>query len=423
MPRCSAAGGRPGGPLPTHDAAVQQSSRRTGARHDVRIVTVGAVAYALTAPGQTAVVSVFVDPMVAELGIGREAVAAAYLVGTLAGAAGMPLVGRALDRFGARAVLLATAVLFGAVLMGLAAVGEIVGLTAAFVGIRFAGQGALTLTATTVVAYHVTHRLGTAMGVVSAAGTAGISLAPLLLERVVTLHGPAVGWFVQGVAVWVVLIPLALLGLPRRSPRPTRSDRAATDGTALATILRSPPFWVLTGGVGVLSLAVTALTFHQIDVLGERGLTSVQAAATFLPQTVAGLAATLLVGVVLDRIPAKPVMLGSMVMLIVALVSAGYLRAGWGAVGYGLAVGVAGNAFRTVEAAVLPRWFGTAQIGAARGVVHAVAVAASALGPLLLAVGRTWSDSYRPVLFGLCVLPAALAVVIIVVREPRQTLT
>lgn len=365
-------------------------------------------------------VSVFVDPMVAELGISRETVAAAYLVGTLLGAAGMPLVGRALDRFGARAVLLVTAALFGAVLVGLAAAGEVVGLTAGFVGIRFAGQGALTLTATTVVAYHVTHRLGAAVGVVSAVGTAGISLTPLLMERVVSAHGPGTGWFVQGLAVWLVLIPLALVGLPRRPPRAHHAGQPVPDGAALRTILRAPAFWALTAGVGVLSLVVTALTFHQIDVLGERGLTAAEAAATFLPQTVAGLAATLLVGVALDRAPAKPVMIGSMIMLVVALISAGHLRPGWGAIGYGLAVGVAGNAFRTVEAAVLPRWFGTAQVGAARGVVHAVAVASSALGPFLLAVGRASSESYRPVLLGLCILPLVLTVVIFVVREPRN---
>ncbi len=170
--------------------------------------------------------------------------------------------------------------------------------------------------------------------------------------------------------------------------------------------------------MGVLSLVVTALTFHQIDLLGERGLSSAQAAATFLPQTVAGLVATLGVGVLLDRIPVKPVMVGSMLALVVALLAAGYLEPGWGAIGYGLALGVAGNAFRTVEAAVLPRWFGTARLGAARGVVHAVAVVASALGPLVLALGRAGADSYRPVLLALTPLPLLLTVVLVVVREP-----
>lgn len=79
---------------------------------------------------------------------------------------------------------------------------------------------------------------------------------------------------------------------------------------------------------------------------------------------------------------------------------------------------MAGNAFRTVEAAALPRWFGTARLGAARGIVHAVAVGASALGPLALALGRTAADSYRPALVAFIVLPVVLGVAIAIVREP-----
>lgn len=407
-------------PVPAEEHLLPASTtpdRSRTSRRDVRVTAVGAVAYAMTAPGQTAVVSVFVDPTVAGLGLSREAVSSAYLVGTLVGAAGMPLVGRALDRFGARAVLLATAGLFGAVLLGLAAAGELVGLTAGFVGIRFAGQGALTLTATTLVAYHVTERLGTAVGIVSAVGTAGISLAPLLLERVVAGHGTATGWAVQGLAVWAVVVPLALFGLPRRPRRRARpgADRGGAD---LRTVLRTPAFWVLISGVAVLSLVVTGLTFHQIDLLGERGLSSAQAAAVFLPQTLTGLLATLGTGLLVDRTSTRPVMVGSLLLLVVALLAAGHLGPGWGAFGYGLALGVAGNVFRTVEAAVLPRWFGTARLGAVRGIVHAVAVGASALGPLVLALGRAGADSYRPVLLALTALPLVLAVAVAVVREP-----
>jgi hypothetical protein len=57
-------------------------------------------------------------------------------------------------------------------------------------------------------------------------------------------------------------------------------------------------------------------------------------------------------------------------------------------------------------------------LGAARGVVHAVAVGASALGPLVLALGRAGADSYRPVLLALTPLPFLLIVVLAVVREP-----
>jgi MFS family permease len=389
---------------------------------DARVTTAGALIYVLTAPGQTATVSVLIGPLVAELGVSRTLISTAYLIGTLAGSAALPLVGRAMDRRGARPVLLVVGAVFGAVLVALSTVSGLVGLTAGFVGIRFAGQGALTLVATTLVAYHVQRRLGTAIGIVTAVGSAGISLVPIGLEALVAAHGFRTAWLVQGLVVWAVVLPIALFGVPRR--RRNEHDAvpavdAPPPGSAREA-MRVPMFWVLSGGIGVLSLVGTALTFHQVDVLGERGLTSAEAAATFLPQTVAGLACTLLIGMLLDRMSPRPVMVGSMVLLIVTLVAGGYLAPGWGAVFYGVALGAAGNSFRTVEAAALPRYFGTASIGEIRGIVHTVAVVASAVGPVLLALGHQFVGSYRPLLLALTVLPLGLLAGIALVREPRD---
>jgi MFS family permease len=394
---------------------------------DARVTTAGALALCLSAPGQTAAVSVFVDPMAAELGVSRTAVSTAYLIGTLAGAAALPLIGRAMDRRGARPVLLVIGAVFGAVLVGLSAVSGLVGLTAGFVGIRFAGQGALSLVATTLVAYHVQRRLGTAMGIVTAVGSAGISLVPIGLEALIAEHGFRTAWLVQGVAVWVLIVPIALVGVPRRSGVPAPAARPASrerrkaerPAGAVRQVVRVPMFWVLTGGVGVLALVGTALTFHQVDVLGERGLTPAEAAATFLPQTVSGLASTLLIGVLLDRVSPRPVMVGSMLLLVAALVTGGVLVPGWGAVLYGVALGVANNAFRTVEAAALPRYFGTETIGEIRGIVHMVTVAASAVGPVLLALGHAAVGTYRPLLLALTVLPLGLIAGVLLVREPE----
>ncbi len=394
---------------------------------DARVTSAGALIYVLTAPGQTAAVSVFIGPLVAELGVSRTLISTAYLIGTIAGSAALPLVGRAMDRRGARPVLLVIGAVFGAVLVALSTVSGLVGLTAGFVGIRFAGQGALTLVATTLVAYHVQRRLGTAIGIVTAVGSAGISLVPIALEALVAEHGFRTAWLVQGVVVWALILPIALLGVPRRhrrsGPDGVASAKAGPSGHPAGSaraVLRVPMFWVLSGGIGVLSLVGTALIFHQVDVLGERGLTPAEAAATFLPQTLAGLCSTLLIGLLLDRVSPRPVMIGSMLLLSATLVAGGYIGPGWGAVFYGVALGAAGNSFRTVEAAALPRYFGTDSIGEIRGIVHTVAVAASAVGPVLLAVGHQVVGSYRPLLLALTVLPLGLLVGIVLVREPRD---
>ncbi|MBP2371893.1 cyanate permease [Pseudonocardia parietis] len=265
----------------------------------------------------------------------------------------------------------------------------------------------------------MTERLGSVIGWVTALGSAGISLIPLLLERIVAAEGVRTAWAVQGVAVWVVVVPLALWGLPRRPVVAVSEPQGGTSQHAsLGPVLREPMFWVITAGVGVLALVSTALTFHQVDVLGERGLSPAAAAATFLPQTIAGMAATLAAGRLLDRSSPRPVMLGSMAAMAGALALGGYLVPGWQAVLYGGLLGVAGNTFRTVEAAALPRYFGTARIGAVRGLVHAVTVGGSAIGPVLLALGHDIAHTYRPLLLALIVLPAALAVTVLVVREP-----
>ncbi|MDE0290785.1 MAG: MFS transporter, partial [bacterium] len=67
----------------------------------------------MTGPGQTIGVSVSIDPLIAELGLSRSQVSAAYLVGTLAGAMLLLPVGGWIDRAGARHAMKWIGVAFG----------------------------------------------------------------------------------------------------------------------------------------------------------------------------------------------------------------------------------------------------------------------------------------------------------------------
>ncbi len=393
-----------------------------------RVVTASSLVLALTAPGQTAAISAFVDPLVHGLHISRTGISAAYLAGTLAGAAAMPLFGRGIDRFGARRLMALIALGFGAVLIGLSAVSGIAGLTAGFAGIRMLGQGALNLTATTAVAVYIERRRGLAQGITAAIGTAGISLAPVVLESLVARHGFRTVWLAEGLIIWASVIPLALLGLPRHpqpGPPPARCPAVPARPRTLppadwtrSQAMRTAMFWVIASGVAVVALLGTALTFNQISLLGERGLTPAQAAANFIPQMAAGLAATLATGYLADRVPDRVLIIASLAILTGPLTAAGYVSPGWSAIGYGMAIGVAGNSFRIIEATAFPSCFGLTHIGAIRGVVHTLTVAGSAFGPLLLSLGHSWAGSYRPVLLALTVLPLAAIVFAAVARTP-----
>jgi hypothetical protein len=140
-----------------------------------------------------------------------------------------------------------------------------------------------------------------------------------------------------------------------------------------AQAVRTGSFWVLSAAVATVGLFGTAVGFHQIDLLGERGLSPAEAAANFLPQTVAGIVATLAAGALVDRCPPRLMLIASMTILASALVGANAIRPGWTALVFGLAIGASNSAIRTIEAALAPRLFGTRHLGSIRGLLTAIA--------------------------------------------------
>jgi MFS family permease len=396
-----------------------------------RVVALSAVALGMTGPGQTAGVSVFVDPMMGALELTRSQVSTAYLIGTLTGAVAMPRVGRLIDDRGARIAMGIVGGVFGVVLAAMAGVVGLVTLVLGFTGIRAFGQGGLSLVATTAVAPWFARRRGLAIGVTAAVGSALLSLVPILSAYVIDQIGWRRAWLTLAVLVWAIVLPIALRGLIDRpgdvgqqvdgdplpsdgAPRPTLDLAELTRAAAL----REPMFWAVAAAVAATGMIGTGLAFHQIDLLGEQGLSPVQAAANFLPQTGAALTATLLVGSMVDRFAPRWVLAASMALLATAMIAVPFVSPGVTAALYGMAVGAAGSSVRALEAAAFPKLFGIRHLGSIRGVVTAISVASTAFGPLALSLGRDLTGSYVQVLLALLVVPVAVGAFGIVAPAP-----
>ncbi len=393
------------------------------------IVVYSTIALAATGPGQTVGVSLFVDPLIDELGLTRSSVSTAYLIGTLGGAVALPWIGRALDRFGVRRTMVVVGTGFGAVLLGLSFATSLPGLTIGFVGLRMAGQGALGLTASTAVALWFQRRRGTAAGIVSALGAVGISSTPIILEPLIADLGWRNVWRIEAVAVWLIVIPLGLVmrdhpaDLGQHPDGPSRTGRLPVaphrvEGATRAEAVRHPYFWLICTAVAVTGLLTTAVAFHQISLLTARGLTTVEAAANFIPQTIAGLLSTLAAGYLMDRVAGRWMIIASMLVLGAGLWWGTVVTPGLSAFGFGAMLGAAGSMIRTVEIAALPRYFGTLHIGSIRGLVASISVAGTACGPVLFAVVFERAGSYAPVLLACSAAPVLIALWALIAREP-----
>ena len=108
---------------------------------------IAGVALFMSAPGQSYSVAAFKEPMRATLAISETDYSLAYGLATIISGLSMPIVGRMVDRFGARRLLPTIALFLGAACWCMSNITGLGGLYFSFIFVRSLGQGALSLVA------------------------------------------------------------------------------------------------------------------------------------------------------------------------------------------------------------------------------------------------------------------------------------
>ena len=386
--------------------AVEHPETVTARRGRAKVIAVGAGLYALSGPGQTAGFSVFVDPITAALDISRGQLTAGYLIATLLAAPSGIWLGRQLDRRKLSTIIRTVGVGLAVALCVAAASPALWMLTIGILGLRVFGQTGFTLTSSVHVARTITERRGAALGVLAAAGGAAITLTPLAASRLI----PHLGWRQTWLLLAVIVVTAAHLlatvaSHPAATDSPDSSDPPdpSTAPVTGAHVQAAEPgldrprrtaFIVVAAGYATVAATSTALGFHQIALLEERGLSSGAAAANFLPQSLAAATVALTVGRLVDRVNGRIVIPACMTLLTAALLTLRLVNSAPTALLYGLILGSAAAAVSASEGTLLARWLGTDQLGRIRGRLMATIVTASAVGPLALTLLADAVGSY-----------------------------
>ncbi len=373
------------------------------------VLALAIAAAGLTGPGQTIGVSVFIDHFVADLGLTRSSVSAAYLVGTLIGAALLPWVGHFVDRRGVRVAQVAVGVLFAFALFNMSLVNGLVWLALGFGGIRFLGQGSLSLVSTVTVQLRFDRTRGTALGIFTTASAGLMALVPVVLAVTIGAVGWRRTWVLAALVVGSSVVAMAWFGLRDIPGGATgRLVRQGQSGSLdRGRAMRTASFWMLASVTGAAGMMSTALNFHQIDLLGEAGLTETAAAALFVPQVIGSTIAGLSIGYLGDRVGTRYLPAIGMFLLLTAQLLAAIAAPGVVVVLYAVVLGATGGAVRTAAATLQPRWFGTGHVGSIQGALTLFGVAASAIGPVVLTMTEEALGSYPPALVVLGVVPVA----------------
>lgn len=393
------------------------------------IVGLGTLASALSAPGQSFALSLYIEHLIRDLGIGRVEISSIYAGATLAAAAFLPFFGAWADRTSARRFLALVLLAMAGAMVVLSQATNVLLVIVALFGLRMLGQGAIGLgTLTATVRWFKRYR-GRALAIV----TLGYALGELVFPGIIVTLTRWLGW--RG-SLLVLAGGYALLAVPLmfRFLRERRPDDLPLDGAAFtaagdavkagaglhvtddpdfsfAAAVRTPTFWAMLLAVSVSPMVLTAVIFHQVALFDARGWAVGLIPSSFAAYALASVATTYMAGMVLER---RPVRFGVTASLLVTVAGLGWYIVGggstWSALLYGALLGASSGIGNASNSLLWPEYYGIRALGALKGVVNAVRNGATAAGPVIAAlvftVGVTQS---LLVLAGIAVAGAAAA--------------
>lgn len=391
-----------------------------------------AAAQYMSAPGQSYSVAAFKEPMRQGLDVSETQYSLAYGAATIVSGLALPFIGRLVDRLGARRLLPAIALLLGGACVCMSRAEEIIGLYVGFMLIRPIGQGALTLVGTWLVGEWFERRRGFAAAIAGIGGSISVMTIPLLNGWLIAEYDWRTAWFVLGCLVWATLVLPAWLFVRDRPEdlglqpdgldsleHPHASTSPVISGWSVAQVVRDPTFWKLLSVPATSGMVGTGLIFHQVSLLGSRGVSPTWALGLISFQALVATLAALGAGWLTDRCSNRHLLGSSMLMLALATVIVLVMPHPALAILYAALLGLHGSIMRSTGNVVWLNYYGRAHQGAVRGVAFAVMILAAALGPLPFALAIDRLGSYNLALVEFAVVPLVAAGLVLSAKPPR----
>ncbi len=390
------------------------------------ILGAGIIGVLMSIPGQTMGVSVFTENLLEDLQINRNSLSLAYLVGTLASGLLITRAGKLYDRYGARMMSTVAGLMLGAMLVYLTRVDRLAAalgqaswispvlatfflLVLGFFGIRFFGQGLLTMVSRNMVMKWFNKRRGLANAILGIFTALGFSLAPKILNGIIERFEWRGAWVFLALLVGVVFVVFVLLifrdnpedcgleadGRFRSRDRRKRPPSLPDNDYTLIQARRTIAFWAFTMGLALTALYISGFTFHVVSVFESSGLTMEKGLAIFIPASLIAVGVQFVCGYISDFIRLKYLLMIFMVGMLTT--SYGLTILGDQKVAYGLIIagnGIIWGMYTVLIGVTWPRFYGLKHLGAISGFSLSWTVVASSLGPYMFSLSLDFGGSY-----------------------------
>ena len=380
--------------------------------------------------------AVFIFPMSEDLGWSRTLIAGAASVGGLAATVASPVVGWALDRYGARVILTGSVLVMGLSTVSLAWATVPIAFYLAYGTGRVIFSSPMNIGSSVVVSRWFVRRRGRATGILFLSHSLGMITFPLIAGLVIKYRGWEDAWIVLGVLVWVLALgPVSML--VRQSPEsvgllpdgdlPTEQDDetlaespAGEQNWTLKEGMRTPTLWLLALATGSLYLLQSGTNIHQGAYFLDQGLGVGVSAATLSMNAVFTGVGSLFWGWLVDKAPVRYTYAGVALMMAVALIlfpiADTIVEALTVAAIFGMAVG----GILVVPVVAYANYFGRQSLSAIRGVTEPLVSLGQAIGAVFSGIVYDVTGSYKDAFLILGILGFATIGMLLATSAPKK---
>jgi MFS family permease len=343
------------------------------------LVGVGALMGCM-AVGALMSLAVFLAPITEATGWTRTGVSSAMTVSFLVmGAAGF-MWGALSDRFGARPVVLAGAVLLGLGLVLASRATSQLGFVLAYGVLVGLASGSFFVPMMSVVAAWLPKRTSLAVSLASM----GVGVAPMTISPFAAWLLQTTDWrtaqLVIGLIAWAMLIPVAFL--VRRAPAVSQArEQGRAEPIKAREALRSFPFIILALTFFACCATHAGPIFHTISYAVACGLPVMTAVSVYSVEGLAGLGGRVVLGLLGDRHGAKRVLIGGLLVQALAAGTFVFARRPEEFFAVAAVFGFAYGGVMPLYAVLARDYFGQHIMGTVLGAAAMVSSLGMALGP------------------------------------------
>jgi MFS family permease len=382
-----------------------------------------------TGPAAFGLASLFLlgGPIGAEFGWSRTAISAAVSVMMLCTAVSLPFMGRLVDRFGVKNILVPSIIIFGLCFLAASMISSYWQFIALYVAMGTIAVGTNSVPYMRVLTSWFDRRRGLAIGIAGSGTGLGFGYVPLVTQELVSHYGWRGGYFGLGLIMLLFTLPMVVfllhekpqsLGLhPDGAVSDAPPEHPVATGDTLSEAMRRSDFWSLITIFSGLAFVLYGLIPHMVPMLQDRGVPAALAAGLASAFGWSAFGGRLLIGFLVDRFDARRI---AFVFFSLSAVGLGLLSAPlpiWAFTVAAILLGLSLGAEVDMLAYLTSRYFGLKNFAQIFGAMFSAVMVAMSLSPLAFGYVFDHTGSYKSIL-ALGVPLCVLAIVLVLMLRP-----